>query len=101
MIDYQTQQFKLFPLIATAYALLKAGQYMMRMFIQCRAEISEGNLESLPEVSQLFVPRPPGLFRNKGNGAKIASKKRFAWLNLIHCRLSLTAPCNQRRVEGF
>lgn len=98
MIDYQTQQFKLFPLIATAYALLKAGQYMMRMFIQCRAEISEGNLESLPEVSQLFVPRQR---RKLGNGAEIASKKRFAWLNLIHCRLSLTAPCNQRRVEGF
>ncbi len=58
VIDYQTQQFKLFPLIATAYALLKAGQYMMRMFIQCRAEISEGNLESLPEVSQCLPSLP-------------------------------------------
>ncbi len=55
VIDYQTQQFKLLPLIATAYALMLTGQYMRRMFVQCQAEISQGNLEPLPEVGEGHV----------------------------------------------
>ncbi len=50
MIDYQTQQFKLFPLIATAYALIQTGHYMLWMYAHCNAEIGAGKLDSLPEV---------------------------------------------------
>ena len=33
-MDYQTQQFKLLPLLASAYALHSTGVAMMMMFIQ-------------------------------------------------------------------
>ena len=49
-MDYQAQQFKLLPLIASSYALILTGQYMLRIHMQSRGEIAEGNLESLPEV---------------------------------------------------
>ena len=50
-MDYQTQQFKLLPLIATAYALLATGQFMLGMYMQIQSEILEGNFDSLPEVT--------------------------------------------------
>ena len=49
-MDYQMQQYKLLPLIASAYGLILTGQYMMQIYMRARAEIAEGNLESLPEV---------------------------------------------------
>ena len=49
-MDYQTQQFKLLPLLASAYALKATGVAMMMMFVEIRGQIEEGNLESLPEV---------------------------------------------------
>ena len=49
-MDYQAQQFKLLPLIASAYALILTGRYMLRVHMESRAEIADGNLESLPEV---------------------------------------------------
>ena len=53
ILDYQTQQLKLLPLIASTYAFLQAGLYMLKLHFQCRAEIAEGNLKSLPEVGAL------------------------------------------------
>ena len=50
VLDYQTQQYKLLPLIATAYAMTFTGVYIFRKHVEVRAEISEGNLDSLPEV---------------------------------------------------
>jgi acyl-CoA oxidase len=50
VMDYQTQQFKLLPLLASAYALSSTGVAMMMMFIQVRGQIEEGNLDSLPEL---------------------------------------------------
>ena len=50
VLDYQTQQMKLLPLIASTYALMQTGQYMMRHYAQGRSEISQGNLEVMPEV---------------------------------------------------
>ncbi len=50
VIDYQTQQLKLLPLIATAYALMTNGMTMLRMFFQVQSEIMDGNFDSLPEV---------------------------------------------------
>ena len=51
-MDYQTQQFKLLPLLASAYALRMMGTAMMMLFMQVRGQMEEGNLESLPEVRQ-------------------------------------------------
>uniref|UniRef100_A0A1X7T9X5 Acyl-coenzyme A oxidase n=1 Tax=Amphimedon queenslandica TaxID=400682 RepID=A0A1X7T9X5_AMPQE len=50
VLDYQTQQFKLFPLLASAYAMKFAGHYMMKLYTEVTKEISEGNLKSLPEL---------------------------------------------------
>ena len=52
IMDYQTQQLKVLPLIASAYALILTGQFMLRVHFESRAEIADGNLESLPEVSK-------------------------------------------------
>ncbi len=49
-MDYQTQQLKLLPLIATSYALLINGISMIRIFFQVQSEIMDGNFDSLPEV---------------------------------------------------
>lgn len=51
MLDYQTQQMKLLPLIASAYALIQTGQFMLRHYAQGQSEIAQGNLEVMPEVS--------------------------------------------------
>ena len=50
ILDYQTQQLKLLPLIAATYAFTQAGLYMLRLHMQCKAEIAEGDFKSLPEV---------------------------------------------------
>ncbi|XP_003391494.1 PREDICTED: peroxisomal acyl-coenzyme A oxidase 1-like, partial [Amphimedon queenslandica] len=50
VLDYQTQQFKLFPLLASAYAMKFASQYMLKLYVGITGEIAEGNLESLPEL---------------------------------------------------
>ena len=51
-MDYQTQQYKLLPLLATAYAMSFAGIYMMKKHVHVTIEIAEGNLDSLPEVER-------------------------------------------------
>lgn len=50
VMDYQTQQMKLLPLIASSYALILTGQYILRVHMQSQSEIANGNLESLPEL---------------------------------------------------
>lgn len=50
VMDYQTQQFRLLPLLASSYALSVTGIAMMMLFVQVRGQINEGNLESLPEL---------------------------------------------------
>ena len=62
VLDYQTQQFKLLPLIASTYAFNQAGLYMLKLHLQCKAEIAEGDFKSLPEVGTLIprlLPPPP------------------------------------------
>ena len=57
-MDYQTQQFKLLPLLASVYALRMTGTAMMMLFMQVRGQMEEGNLESLPEVRQRDILPP-------------------------------------------
>ena len=54
-MDYQTQQYKLLPLLATAYAMSFAGIYMMKKHVHVTTEIAEGNLDSLPEVIEKYI----------------------------------------------
>ena len=54
MLDYQTQQFKLLPLIASAYAIMFAGTELRDIYFRSNSEIQQGNVELLPEVSLYF-----------------------------------------------
>ncbi|KAG7265601.1 hypothetical protein CRUP_005946 [Coryphaenoides rupestris] len=53
ILDYQTQQHKLFPLLATAYAFLFAGQYMTDTYNRISADITQGDLTEMPELHAL------------------------------------------------
>eukprot|EP00007_Cunea_sp_BSH-02190019_P008079 CAMPEP_0174230326 /NCGR_PEP_ID=MMETSP0417-20130205/1096_1 /TAXON_ID=242541 /ORGANISM="Mayorella sp, Strain BSH-02190019" /LENGTH=650 /DNA_ID=CAMNT_0015307983 /DNA_START=50 /DNA_END=1999 /DNA_ORIENTATION=- len=50
VLDYLTQQYRILPLIATAYACQFTGQYMMNLATSLFSGMSSGNLDSLPEV---------------------------------------------------
>ena len=50
VMDYQTQQYKLLPLIAATYAFLFAGDYMVQVYNETWSEISKGNFDSMAEV---------------------------------------------------
>jgi acyl-CoA oxidase len=50
IIEYQTQQYKLFPFLATAYAYWFAGRKLRKAYVQAYEEIMKGDAKSLPEV---------------------------------------------------
>nr|XP_006136581.1 peroxisomal acyl-coenzyme A oxidase 1 [Pelodiscus sinensis] len=53
ILDYQTQQYKLFPLLATAYAFHCVGAYMKKTYHRITGDINQGNLRELPELHAL------------------------------------------------
>ncbi|XP_068606681.1 peroxisomal acyl-coenzyme A oxidase 1 [Brachionichthys hirsutus] len=53
ILDYQAQQYKLFPLLATAYAFQFVSQYMTRTYHRISEDISEGDFSKLPELHAL------------------------------------------------
>uniref|UniRef100_A0A8B9KXP0 Acyl-coenzyme A oxidase n=1 Tax=Astyanax mexicanus TaxID=7994 RepID=A0A8B9KXP0_ASTMX len=50
VLDYQAQQYKLFPLLAAAYAFTFVGQYMSNMYHRITGDINQGDFSELPEV---------------------------------------------------
>lgn len=50
ILDFQTQQYKLFPFLATAYAFKFVGSYMRETYLRVNGDISQGNLSELPEA---------------------------------------------------
>uniref|UniRef100_A0A8B9KZ48 Acyl-coenzyme A oxidase n=1 Tax=Astyanax mexicanus TaxID=7994 RepID=A0A8B9KZ48_ASTMX len=52
VLDYQAQQYKLFPLLAAAYAFTFVGQYMSNMYHRITGDINQGDFSELPEVMQ-------------------------------------------------
>ncbi|KAM7089321.1 peroxisomal acyl-coenzyme A oxidase 1 isoform 3-T3 [Ciconia maguari] len=53
ILDYQTQQYKLFPLLATAYAFHFVGAYIKDTYRRVSGDINEGDLSELPELHAL------------------------------------------------
>lgn len=51
VLDFRTQQAKLFPQLATAYAFLFVAQEMESIYFSVNSEIDRGNIDRLPEVS--------------------------------------------------
>lgn len=53
ILDYQTQQYKLFPLLATAYAFTFVGQYMGQTYHRITEDINQGDFSEMPELHAL------------------------------------------------
>lgn len=53
ILDYQTQQYKLFPLLAMAYAFSFVGQYMRQTYNRISGDINQGDFSQLPELHAL------------------------------------------------
>uniref|UniRef100_A0A1I8AV65 Acyl-coenzyme A oxidase n=1 Tax=Steinernema glaseri TaxID=37863 RepID=A0A1I8AV65_9BILA len=53
VLDYQTQQHRLFPQIARSFAFLFTGQYVKKLYSQVTDDIAAGNAELLPELHAL------------------------------------------------
>ncbi|NXT77838.1 ACOX2 oxidase, partial [Zapornia atra] len=53
ILDYQTQQEKLLPQLAAAYAFHTTNDYLQKLFDKSYSEIQKNNLEVLPELHAL------------------------------------------------
>ncbi|KAI5613573.1 peroxisomal acyl-coenzyme A oxidase 1 isoform X1, partial [Silurus asotus] len=53
ILDYQAQQYKLLPLLATAYAFTFVGQYMKNTYNRITGDINQGDFSQLPELHAL------------------------------------------------
>ncbi|KAJ8002052.1 hypothetical protein DPEC_G00175800 [Dallia pectoralis] len=53
ILDFQTQQYKLLPLLATAYAYNFVGQYMNQVYQRITGDMSQGDFSELPELHAL------------------------------------------------
>uniref|UniRef100_A0AAR2JVD6 Acyl-coenzyme A oxidase n=3 Tax=Pygocentrus nattereri TaxID=42514 RepID=A0AAR2JVD6_PYGNA len=53
ILDYQAQQYKLFPLLAAAYAFTFVGQYMSDTYHRITGHINQGDFSQLPELHAL------------------------------------------------
>lgn len=50
ILNFQTQQHKLFPVLAMAYAFTFVGQYMKQTYNRISGDIHAGDYSELPEV---------------------------------------------------
>ncbi|KAK7091432.1 peroxisomal acyl-coenzyme A oxidase 1-like [Littorina saxatilis] len=53
VLDFQTQQYRLLPQLATAYALLNAGRNMLLYYIKVTANMNQGSFAQLPQLHAL------------------------------------------------
>lgn len=54
VLDYQTQQIKVFPGISSAYALFFTGLTLRRIYQQILGEVQSGDVSRLAEVIFFF-----------------------------------------------
>lgn len=53
ILDYQTQQYKLFPVIATCLAYKFAAKWLWSKYLLVNVQLEQGDLNELPEVNTL------------------------------------------------
>ncbi|CAI4228786.1 unnamed protein product [Auanema sp. JU1783] len=53
IIDYQTQQYRIFPQLARAYAFIFAAYEIRDLYMQLTEQLIEGNVDLLPEIHAL------------------------------------------------
>ncbi|XP_019628558.1 PREDICTED: peroxisomal acyl-coenzyme A oxidase 1-like [Branchiostoma belcheri] len=75
VLDYVTQQYKLFPNLAAAYAFWLTGQTMMSVYNKSSSQIEKGDISVLPELHALSA------------GLKALSSAR-ADVGMEECRLA-------------
>lgn len=51
IMEYQTQQYKLFPAIASVFALNFSATWLWDVYNSVSSDLEHGDLEKLPEVS--------------------------------------------------
>ena len=56
ILDYQTQQHKLLPLLATTYAFHFIGNYVSKMYQNISESVDAGNYSQLNEVNTAHFP---------------------------------------------
>lgn len=54
ILDYQTQQYKLFPVIATSLVYTFAAKWLWDKYSAVTSQLEQGDLIQLPEVNCLF-----------------------------------------------
>ena len=50
VIDFQSQQRRLFPLLAAAYAIHSGAELLQRLYSQVQEEMKGANFENLPDL---------------------------------------------------
>jgi len=53
ILDYQTQQYKLFPVIATSLVYKFAAKWLWDKYAIVKSELERGDLVQLPEVNTI------------------------------------------------
>jgi acyl-CoA oxidase len=51
ILDYMTQQYKLFPYLAASFAIKFTAISLQKMYSEVAAQLEGGDLERLPEVN--------------------------------------------------
>ena len=51
VIDYQTQQEKLFPVLASAYAMTFTGEMILKEYMRINADMEKGILDEMAAVN--------------------------------------------------
>lgn len=54
ILDYQTQQYKLFPIIATSLAYKFTAKWLWEKYHIVTSNLVRGDVNQLPEVNSLF-----------------------------------------------
>lgn len=55
IMDYVTQQYKLFPNLAACFAFRMCADWIWEMYNNVTAELDQGELERLPEVGKKYI----------------------------------------------
>ncbi|KAM3914896.1 peroxisomal acyl-coenzyme A oxidase 2 [Leptodactylus fuscus] len=74
ILDYQTQQHKLLPLVATCYAVNFTVQYVEKFYNEVYDEIRKENFNSLPQLHALAAGMKALLTEICSNGVEVCRK---------------------------
>ena len=87
ILDYQTQQMKLFPAISSAYALFFTGLSLREIYMQILDEVQSGDVSRLAEVFlRIFLQHLSAMLLYRYEVVYVIAMK---WLYLSHWLLKL------------